>query len=109
VLARRHFGAGTIGLGLFLLGGRQCQRTIRLRLGGLGPPEDRSWRALRRWSDAVVRRRLFGRLAAIPIAARRERAFRAAVILSTYAAPSLASAPAEAQVFSGAERLAHAA
>ena len=109
VLARRHFGAGTIGLGLLLLGRRESQRTIRIRLGGLGPPEDLSWRVLGRWIDAVRRGALFGRLAAIPITARRERAARAAAILSTYAAPSLASASAEAQVFFGAERLAHAA
>lgn len=109
VLARRHFGAGTIGLGILLLGRRESQRMIRIRLGGVGPPEDRGWRTLARWSDAVKRGTLFGRLPAIPLAARRGRAFRAAAILSTYAAPSLAHAPAEAQVFSGAERVALAA
>lgn len=109
VAARRHFGAGTIGLGLLLRGRAEGQRKIRGRLGGFGPPEDYGWRTLRRWSDAVGRGALFERLVAIPIPDPVIRAARAATILSTYADPSLARASVEEQVFSGAVRLAQAA
>ena len=109
VAARRHFGAGTIGLGLLLRGRGESQRNIRGRVGGLGPPEDYGWRTLRRWSDAVGRGALLQRLIAIPLADATARAARAAAIISTYAAPSLARASAELQVFSGAVRLAQAA
>jgi hypothetical protein len=109
VAARRHFGAGSLGVGLFLLGRGESYRKIRDRLGGLGPPEDRGWRTLRRWGDAAGRGALLDRLAAMPIAAPRKRAARVAEIVGTYAAPSIAWASLEAQVFSGAVELARAA
>lgn len=109
VAARRHFGAGSLGLGLFLLGRGESYRKIRDRLGGLGPPEDRGWRTLRRWGSAAGRGALLGRLAAMPIAGPRKRAARVAGIIATYAALSLTRASLEAQVFSGAIELARAA
>jgi hypothetical protein len=109
VAPRRHFGTGTIGLGLLLRGAGEGQRKIRDRLGGLGPPEEHGWRTLRRWGDAVGRGALLERLVAIPIVGARERAARAAAILSTHAEPTLARASVDAQVFSGAVRLAQAA
>jgi len=109
VAARRHFGAGTIGLGLLLRGREESQRKIRDRLGGLGPPEDYGWRTLRRWSDAALRGALLPRLIALPLGDPTARAARAAAIISTYTEPSLARASAEQQVFSGAVQLARAA
>jgi hypothetical protein len=110
VAARRHFGAGTLGLALALHGrGDDSVREIRDRLGGVGPPEGGGWITLRRWGDAVRRGALFPRLGAIPIASPRGRAARAATILATYAAPALARESFEAQVFAGAVRLAQAA
>lgn len=109
VAARRHFGAGTIGLGLLLRGRGETQSKIRDRLGGLGAPEDCGWRTLRRWSDAVGRGALLQRLIAIPLADATARAARAAAIISTYVEPMLVRASVEAQVFSGAVRLAQAA
>lgn len=109
VVARRHFGAGTIGLGLLLLGRGESQREIRSGLGGLGPPEDHGWRTLRRWGDAAGRGVLLPGLVAVPLAGSRKRAARAAAIIATYAEPALARASLEVQVFSGAVGLAHAA
>jgi hypothetical protein len=109
VVARRHFGAGAIGLALARLGRGESVRGIRDGVGGIGPPEGRAWVTLRRWSDAVRRGTLLQRLRPIPIPSPRARASRAAAILSTYAEPALARARFEEQVFAGAVRLARAA
>lgn len=109
VAARRHFGAGTLGLALALRGRGDRVREIRDCLGGVGPPEDGGWITLRRWGDAVRRGALFPRLGAIPIASRRSRVARAATILATYAAPALVRVSFEAQAFAGAVRLAQVA
>jgi hypothetical protein len=109
VAARRHFGAGSIGLALRYLGRGEVVRRIRDALGGVGPPDAGGWITLRRWAEAVRRGTLLPRLPPLAIRSPRVRAAQAAAILSTYAAPSLATAPVDTQVFAGAERLARAA
>jgi hypothetical protein len=109
-VARRHFGAGTIGLALALFGERASPvRAIRERLGGVGPPESRSWVTLRRWAVSAQTGTLFPRLRAVPESESRKRAARAAEVLASYAMPASARAPLHQQVFEGAVRLARAA
>jgi hypothetical protein len=109
VAARRHFGAGTLGLAVALVGQGYRARQIRDRLGGLGAPEVHGWVTLRRWTVALVGGVLLPRLGALPLAAPRARAARAAAIIATYALPSLSSASLARQAFEGAVQLARAA
>lgn len=109
VARRRHFGAGAIGLALACFGGGEPACTVRDRVGGLGPPEERGWVTLRRWIRASGSGALFPRLRPVPGPSNRHRAARAAQILSSYAAPALARTPLEQQVFAGAMVLARAA
>lgn len=109
VAARRHFGAGSIGLALTQLGRGEAVRRIRDGLCGIGPAGGAGWITLRRWGNALRRGALLPRLQPIPISGSRARAARAAAILSTYAEPALARASLEEQAFAGAVHLAHAA
>ena len=109
VAARRHFGAGTLGLAVALFGHGCPARQIRDRLGGLGAPEVHGWVTLRRWTTALARGALLARLGPLPLMVPRARAARAAIILATYAPPSLSSAGFARQVFEGAVQLARAA
>lgn len=109
VAPRRHFGAGTIGVALALFGRGEAARAVRDRVGGIGPPEERGWITLRRWVRAGGSGVLFPRLDPARGSSSRARAARAAQILSSHAAPRLARASFEEQVFAGAVALAHAA
>ena len=109
VAARRHFGAGTLGLAVSLFG-HGCQaRRIRERLGGLGAPEVHGWVTLRRWTAALVRGSLLARLGPLPLAEPRARAARAAMIIVTHAPTHLSSTGFARKAFEGAVRLARAA
>lgn len=109
VAARRHFGAGTLGLAVALLGEGRRARQLRSRLGGLGSPETHGWVTLRRWTAALAQGALLPRLGPLPLVAPRARAFRAATIIATYAPPGLSSASFARQAFEGAVQLARAA
>jgi hypothetical protein len=109
VAARRHFGAGTLGLAVALFG-HGCQaRQIRERLGGLGAPEVHGWVSLRRWTAALVRGALLARLGPLPLMGPRARSARAATIMATYAPLNLSSTGFGRQVFEGAVQLAREA
>ncbi len=109
VARRRHFGAGAIGMALAWFGRGDAACAVRDRIGGVGPPEDRGWVTLRRWARASCSGALFPRLRPVPGPSSRARAARAAQILSSHAAPRLARAALEEQVFAGAVELARAA
>jgi hypothetical protein len=109
VARRRHFSAGTIGLGLLLFGHEQGSvRRIREVLGGAGPPDAADWITLRRWCRAVESGALFGVVRPSPAGfTLRQRAERAAMTLVSFA-PST-SGGLDAQVFAGAMVVARAA
>lgn len=109
IAARRHFGAGTLGLAVALFGHGCRARQIRNRLGGLGAPEVHGWVTLRRWTVALARGALLPRLGPLLVEAPRARAARAAAIIATYAPPSLSSTGFAPQAFEGAIQLARAA
>jgi hypothetical protein len=109
VVRRRHFGAGAIGLALFLSGVEQrTSRQIRDQIGGVGSPEAGSWITLGRWLAAAAEGVLF-RTRAAPLAATRGRAEQLAMALVSFAPPELASCPLGEQAFAGAEVIARAA
>jgi hypothetical protein len=109
VAVRRHFGAGSLGLAFALFGHGHSARQVRDRLGGLGAPEAHGWVTLRRWAVALAQGALLPRLGALREPASRDRAARAAIIIATYAAPSVSSADFARQAFEGAVHLARAA
>lgn len=111
VAARRHFGAGAIGLGLLLWSvEHQSARVVREIVGGISAPEQGDWPALRGWIEAISQGWLFGVVRAAPADfSRRQRAERAAMTLVALSPPALEHAGLAAQVFAGAAVAAAAA
>jgi hypothetical protein len=102
VLARRHFGAGAVGVALHAYG---CEglaaRVVRDRVGGTGPPGSGGWPTLRRWLLAIGRGSLFPGVRPSPDAFdARQRAERAAMTLVSFAPPGTGGLAARA--FAGA-------
>jgi hypothetical protein len=84
VLARRHFAAGAIALGLFLFGrlGASATHAAR-RIGSWAAAGPGAWRTLRRWISAIDEGRLFPSVRHAPRQWRpRRRAERAAMTLA---------------------------
>lgn len=101
VVARRHFGAGAIGLALLRYGAGVVVIAIRAELGGLG--ETASWPALTRWVAAVRRGEMFATVRSSPEAfTPRQVAQRAAMTLCACAPPSSEGTSPEAGVYAGA-------
>ena len=104
---RRHYGAGAIGLALFLYGvlelsARQVRERIRpFRTVGYSAPD--KWRTLIGWTEAASEGRLFRAIRASPGSfSPRQRAARVAMSLLEQAGPVGAQATAEQRVFAGA-------
>jgi hypothetical protein len=103
VVARRHYGAGAIGLALWLYGVGRAAGDVRRVVGGAGDGELR-WRALTRWIGAIERGSLFMCVRGSPVGwTRRQRAERAAATLASFA---LVEGDATRLVFDGAARAA---
>ncbi len=107
VLPRRLFSAAAIGLALCLLGLLRLSVTkVREQVSPwrcIGAAAATGWAQLRRWTDAVRERRLFGGVVCGPLpAARRDVAGRAAQALSTRCPPQQFFGSMTEQVFVGA-------
>jgi hypothetical protein len=107
LLARRYYSASAIGLafGLYGLGGCSQAETRRRvspwRILGAGAVA--RWAALRHWSRAVARRRLFVAVRPCPPDwTLRRRAERVAATLVAYAPAELGTAPVAVRVFAAA-------
>ena len=101
VIARRHFGAGAIGLALLRYGAGAAVVAIRVELGGSG--EAACWPTLTRWVAAVRRGKMFAIVRPSPETfTARQVAQRAAMTLSACAPPTGGSVSPEAGVYAGA-------
>lgn len=102
VLARRHFAAGAIALGLFIfgkLGSIAAETAKRIGCWARGPG---AWRTLRRWLAAVDAGQLFPCVRGSPAGwTPRQRAERAAMTVAALV-PASVEMSEDARVFAGA-------
>jgi hypothetical protein len=103
VHARRHFGAGAVGVALHGYGCDGLTATaVRKLVGGMGPMESGAWPTLRRWVGALGRSLFRAARAVAEIVGRRSRAARAAVLLAAFAPPRSDPGTLAGDVFNGA-------
>lgn len=116
IVARRHFGAGAIGVAIALLGllGRM-QHAVRDAVGGRSGSRS-GWITLRRWLRAIVDARLFGAIGALSAHDRASPSAQLAAVISQRLRGfgprpevTLGAPPILAEVYAGAVHIARAA